>query len=330
MPLRSPTRIRSPWATGELSRIVWADLFGADASAWPLTRAVAIQVPAVARARNLLVSAIARQPLRAVRLDAPVTPQPYWLTRTDGAMSPWHRMAWTIDDILFGGWSLWACERDRRDAIQRVERVPAELWSFTEAGAVQVDGREDVDPATVLLIPGPNEGILTAARETILAARQQELMWQRRIAAPIPAVEIHQTTDEPLTVDEIDQLIADWVAARSDPDGAVAFTPNNVELRIHGNAVTDLLIEARNAVALDLANHTSLPAQMLNASLSTASLTYSNSEIARGELGTSAGLYADPIAARLSMDDVVPRGQRVAFDLSDLTQLAPFGPTTED
>lgn len=335
-PPRAPTAIRSPWSTGDLSQIVWADLFGNEAD-FPLTRAAAIQVPAVARARHSLVGAIARLPLRAVRVDAAVDPQPLWITRTDGVMSPWHRMAWTVDDCFFSGWSLWACERDRRKAIQRVERVPAELWTWGnpddqgDGAVVLVDG-ERVDPDTVLLIPGPHEGILTSARKTILGARLQELMWQRRVAAPIPAMEIHQTTEDPLEDQEIDDLLAAWIAARTDPDGAVAFTPHNIELKAHGTATTDLLIEARNAVALDIASHTGLPAAALNASLSTASLTYSTAETAEGELNRAAALYANPISGRLSMDDVVPRGQRCAFDITYLTTVppAPFGPTTED
>lgn len=343
-PLRGPTAIRSPWSTGDLSQIVWADLFGADADAWPLTRAAAIQVPAVARARHLLVGTIARLPLRVVRLDTPLDPQPGWLTRTDGAMSPWHRMAWTVDDCLFSGWSLWACERDRRDQVLRVERVPAELWTWgndtnvvaddgddTDTSAVVLIDGHEVDPATVLLIPGPHEGILTSARKTILGARLQELMWQRRVAAPIPAMEIHQTTEDPLEPEEIDALLSAWITARTDPDGAVAYTPFNIELKAHGQATTDLLIEARNAVAVDIASHTGLPAQALNASLSTATLTYSTAETAAGEVNVAAALYANPIAGRLSMDDVVPRGQRSAFDLTSLTTpLAPYGPTTED
>jgi Phage portal protein len=334
MPLRAPTAIRSPWSSGDLSRIVWADVLGTDVAAWPLTRAAAVEVPAVARARHLLVGTIARLPLRAVRLDQPVDPQPLWLTRTDGSMSPWHRLAWTVDDCLFSGWSLWGCERDARGGIQRVERVPAELWTWgagEQAGTVLIDG-EEVDQDTVLLIPGPHEGILTSARSTILGARMQELMWQRRVAAPIPAMEIHQTTEDPLTEDEQDKLIDAWVAARTDPDGAVAYTPSNIELRPHGTATTDLLIEARNAVAVDIASHTGLPAQALNASLSTSSLTYSTAETAQGEVNVAAALYASPIAARLSMDDVVPRGQRCAFDLTFLTAQppAPYGPTTED
>jgi len=335
-PPRGPTAIRSPWSTGDLSQIVWADLFGGDETAWPLTRAAAIQVPAVARARHLLAGTVARLPLRAVRIDTPVDPQPNWLTRTDGTMSPWHRMVWTIDDLLFAGWSLWACERDSRAQILRVERVPAELWTWgTSAGGdgsvVLVDG-DEVDADTVLLIPGPHEGILTSARKTIMGARLQELMWQRRVAAPIPAMEIHQTTEDPLEPEEIDALLESWVSTRTDPDGAVAYTPWNIELKPHGTATTDLLIEARNAVAVDIASHTGLPAQALNASLSTASLTYSTAETAEGELNRAAALYSNAVSGRLSMDDVVPRGQRCAFDITYLTTVppAPFGPTTED
>ena len=43
-------------------------------------------------------------------------------------------------------------------------------------------------------------------------------------------------------------------------------------------------------------------------------------------------LYMTPITARLSQDDVVPAGNRVAFDLADFTGKAPSltGPVRED
>ena len=59
---------------------------------------------------------------------------------------------------------------------------------------------------------------------------------------------------------------------------------------------------------------------MLDATTAGASLTY---ETVAGRnakfIDYGVALYLEPIEARLSMDDVVPRGQRVAFDLSDFT-----------
>ena len=88
-----------------------------------MSRAAAMRVPAVARARHLTVGAIAQAPLQALRADTPVTPQPYWMYGTDGqlgdlpatecrrlvltAQSPHQRHLWTVDDLIFYGMSLW-------------------------------------------------------------------------------------------------------------------------------------------------------------------------------------------------------------------------------
>jgi hypothetical protein len=92
---------------------------------------------------------------------------------------------------------------------------------------------------------------------------------------------------------------------------------------VFGESASSYLVEARNAVRLDVANMTGLPAASLDGSLSTASLTYSTQEGARTELADALRGWTDPISARLSQDDVVPRGQRVRFDVTDLATPTP-------
>ena len=76
-----------------------------------------------------------------------------------------------------------------------------------------------------------------------------------------------------------------------------------------------------------------LPASLVDATAAGASLTYETSA-GRNQQAVDYGFaaYMAALAGRLSMDDVVPRGQHVAWDLSDLTGLAttPTGPTLED
>ena len=77
----------------------------------------------------------------------------------------------------------------------------------------------------------------------------------------------------------------------------------------------------------------SSPAAMADATNAGASLTYETTEGRNGQfIDWGVGLYMDAIAARLSMDDVVSRGQRVAFDTTELRALAPAptGATTND
>src|SRR5699024_9980910 len=112
-----PLQIGSPWSTpATLETIVWPDLFGLDAV--PLTRAEAMSVPAVKRARQIIAGTIARLPL-----DADPGTLPIWLDRTDEPVSAFHRMLWTVDDLLFYGWSLWRVDRGTTGTIRHAYRV---------------------------------------------------------------------------------------------------------------------------------------------------------------------------------------------------------------
>jgi Phage portal protein len=326
-PLRP--QIGSPWSTGQLTAIVWADILGLDVL--PPSRPEAMSVPAVARARNLLAGTVAGLPLRALRGQDLVQPQPTWLSRTDGPVSPWHRMCWTVDDILFSGWSLWAVQRDTDGFVIAADRVPPELWTWGPDGRTIVMDGQPADPTTVLLIPGPNEGILNFGGRAMREAAQLERAAANGAANPVPAVELHQTTDDTLTDAEADELRAKWAAAMV--GGGVAYTNSALQVIPHGTQPEQLLITGRNAAAVNMARLTNVPAAMLDATTAGSSLTYETVAGRNAEfIDYGVALYLEPIAARLSMDDVVPRGQRVAFDLADFTSPGPgpTGPVTED
>jgi hypothetical protein len=224
----------SPWANDEtLSTIVWADLL--DTDLLPITRAEAMAVPAMARARHLLTGAVAACPLYAYRgaTQLPDAEQPAWMYRTDGPVSPFHRMLWTVDDLLFHGWSLWAVDRGTDGTLLAADRVPMELWQFDTDGQVLVQD-QPVQASQVLLIPGPHEGVLAFAARTLRAATRMERSAARHAANPVPSMELRQVVDIQLTQKEIDDTVAAWVAARSGDTGAVAFTPYGLEAHALG------------------------------------------------------------------------------------------------
>jgi hypothetical protein len=327
------TSIISPWQVGGPSKIVWADVFGTESD--HITRAEAMTLPAVVKARAILAGQIAPVPLVALDADAQLPEQPAWLQRTDGLLSPWHRMLWTIDDLIFAGWSLWGLtrENDAADgAIITADRIPLEWWEIDADGAILVD-KEPVAAHAVILIPGPSEGLLQFATRSVRGAVLLEEAWVKRSKSPIPLVELHETIDNGLEEGEAETLVSDYIAARDDKNGMVSFTPYAIELRTHGETAPQLAIEGRNFVKVDVANFTNLPAAALDGSLSTASLTYSTQEGARNEIADYALSYwSDPIAARFSQDDVTPAGTRIRFDFAQLrtTAPAPTGPTVKD
>lgn len=339
------TGIRSPFA-GDLVRIAEADLLSLfDIDDWTcFGREQAMSLPGVFRARGILLSLIADKPLQAWRGAelVPAEQQASFLYRTPGVLGPWQRMARTLDDLIFYPWSLWLTQRGgapdetgRRPILNAVH-CPYKKWRVEPAtGIIEVansdGGWDPADDDEVLLIPGPSEGLIAYAVRTLRGAAAIENAWVTRAQNPSPITELH-ITDESLNLndEEVTQTRDAWVEARRSQSGAVAVTPANVEVIDHGgNADAQLYIEGRNASRMDIASFMNLPGGMLDATTATASLTYVTQEGNRTDLSVlSLPYWTRPIESRLSQDDVVPRGQRVAFDFA--TSFGTPNITTED
>jgi hypothetical protein len=337
------------WTSSQLDGLIWSDLIGAPLESMPLSRAAAMAVPAVARARHLTAGTIAKMPLETLRGAAAVDPQPYWCQGSDGQLgdldaddvrrfgvmpqSTWWRHLWTVDDHLFYGLSVWLITRtDPADGRPtRAVRIPWSNWSTNENGQItDLDGAV-IDARRLIVIPGPHEGILNFAQRTIRGADELE-----RTAADVARrpfrILLHQTTDVTLDPVERKRVVDEARRALRDNDG-ILFTNAAIDATAITFDSSALLIDGRNAAALDVARDVSMPASMLDATQAGASLTYETA-VGRNQQWIDYGLalYMDPIAARLSMDDVVPQGQRTAFNDADLTTpgASTTGPATED
>jgi hypothetical protein len=225
------TPIRSPWSPRTLETVVWSDIFGS--ADLPVMRSEAMSVPSVAKARHLIVG-LSRQPVRAYRGADPVS-DPVWTYRTDSQTPPTTRMLWTLDDLYFGGWALWAVDRGQGDTILDAVRVPPERWGFDPDGAVLVDG-VGVDADQVILFSGPYEGLLAAGAGTVRAARNLETAWAKRVRTPVPITELHQVNEDPMTAEEIHDTVESW-SAMIEAGGGVGFTPYNVEAKYPGGVL---------------------------------------------------------------------------------------------
>lgn len=342
----------SPWSSNTLQRIVAEDVFGSDL---PMnTRQSAMELPAVARGRNLICSTIPRFPL--VDLDVgetvPDRPtldgvtdraqrqaalddyrermrefrngQPTWLYRTDDGTSPQLRLAWTIDDLMFYGWSCW-WRRNRSDGFPLTAgRIPFGEWTINADNRVEVRGAVQRDDE-VIVIPGLHEGILSFGRRTIADARSLYDIVRQRLVNPAPQLNLHQVDGADLTDTQIDELVESWAVARQGGRGGVGFTSRHIELQELGAAAdAQLMIEARNAASLDLARLIGVSALRLDATSAKSSLTYETPQGRNQEfIDFDIALYMTPLTARFSMDDITPQGHRVEFDLTDFVTNAP-------
>ena len=325
----------SPWSDrSTLARIVLDDLHGVRPTTYG--RQDAQRVPALARARAVICGTLSRQPLAQFTDGVRDVAQPTWISTSSSRQSPRTRMLWTLDDVFHYGLSLWAVRRDG-ETIADAVRVSRDAWHLDDAGRVVVttaDGERVAADHEVILFEGPQEGICSLAADGIRAAADMRAAWTKRVESPAPLVELHNTDQNMYLEDhEIAKLVGDWEAARR--QGGTAYTPSGIQTNVHGSTPTDLFVAGRNAERLDFANWTNLAASVLDGSLSTASLTYTTEKGDRSELvDISLAYWANPIEARLSLDDVTPPGSRVAFDLQYMTLPAadnhPSGPTFED
>ncbi|MFL0579171.1 phage portal protein [Dietzia sp. 179-F 9C3 NHS] len=322
----APVSLASPWSRpNHLQPIVAGDLF--DADRLPMTREAAMKVPAVARSRRLICTTIPRFPLVAIDRDGePLAEQPPFLTRSDGTLSPYHRLLWTIDDLLFYGWSLWAVRRYADTGkVSAAERIPRARWTFDADGHILLDG-DPADPDTVLLFPGLDEGLLSYGDRAVRHADRLARAADTAAETPMANLELHQTSTAPMSDEEIDRMIARWAAARRGKNGGVAYTNHAIELREHGAASEHLLIEGRNAAAVDVARAIGIPAAMIDATGPSSSLTYQTVQSRNAEfLDYGLAPFMSAVTARLGMDDVVAAGVSVRFDLGGY--VTPVGTT---
>lgn len=286
-----------------------------------MTQDTALTIPAVAAARNLIAGTLARLTLKAYKdgEETPLPNQPLWLTRTNGSLSPQHRLLFTADDLIFTGWSLWLVERGADGYPVNAQRCPREMWTFDNKGrAVFAENNQPVDDG--ILIPGPIPGgILKTGRRTIAQMINMENQRSQRLRTPSPVTELKLNGEADLTPEETVAVRDNWVDARRSPNGAVAVTPHGMDVIDHTGAGVDLFTEASNALSLGIANHFGIPAAVIDAVVNggASSFNYSSSKMDR-EWFNDSGLafWAFAIESKLSMDEFTPRGTVVRFDVS--------------
>ncbi|MGO8608723.1 hypothetical protein ACC848_37760, partial [Rhizobium johnstonii] len=114
----------------------------------------ALMIPPLKRGRDILVGVIAGMQLQQWKGRTAVSAP--WLANSSSGISPWHRMAGTVDDLIFYDWSAWAVQRagsDATDPIADALRIPYERWAVDDfTGVVHVDG-EEVDASQIIIFP---------------------------------------------------------------------------------------------------------------------------------------------------------------------------------
>lgn len=328
--------LSSPFSSdaSHLHQWVIDDVLGEAAAAGINSRASAMRLAGIARGRNLLVTAIARNPLVAYRGPAVAAitaddrvdrlpEQPGWTMQTGDGSSPELRNSWTVDDLIFYGWSLWRRYNGADRYPLAADHINFDDWLIDDnnrlvVGGVTVPFDEEREWT---LIPGLHEGILTYGADVLRNARDLAALVSDRLENPVPDINLAaRENSEDMSPTEWTEFVNAYVANRKINKG-VGFTNRFVDaVPFPGRDDSDLMIGASNASVVDQARIIGVHAGLLDATAPKASLNYetqkgTNQEFVDFDLET----YMLPMAARFSMGDFTPNGQRVAFDLVDFT-----------
>lgn len=344
-PPAPPLAIASPWAPQD-SLVTWAidDALGAllESDTLILTRDVALRIPAVKRAHGIHVTQFADVKFRQMNDATPTPEQPRWLTTSNSGVSPYHRMQGLGSDFFFHGWGCLSWTADLSDCMH----VPFGLWKVADDGSVQItDNRIPAAyrarPVAIPVGYGEN-GLLADGADAIREARAIEAAYMDRLNNPVPLTILGIPRDvwESWTVDERKDYRQQYIDGRKAKNGAVAMKVAEFPIDMPGQSSVDLYESGRNAVRLDLANHTSTPASLLEgtqqggAGSSEIKYTGVANGANRSELWDFglARRWTLAVEGRLSLDDVCAPGLSIRGDISNQTA-APtpaMNPTSED
>lgn len=306
------------------------DAFGAYFSTpSTATREEAMQIPSIARARNIIASSIASFEIQVwdkttkTKIDPPrVINQPD--PRVTGA-SVW---SWVVEDLLFYGYSYFIiqdryAEDGRVRAMQRIAppRVTVKTNAIsTEITGYYIDGKY-VPFTDMIVFSGMDEGLLNRAGQTLKAGYWLERAALTFAKEPAPQM-IMKSNGTSLPGDRIRSLMDAWRKARS--ERATAFLNADVILEKLGFDPKEMqLNEARQYVALELARQIGIPAWFISADPQ--SNTYSNAVNQRRDLiDFSLRPVMTVIEQRLSQNDFLPSSQYARYDLDDFLRGNPL------
>jgi hypothetical protein len=289
----------------------------------------AISLASVSRARDLMASVLGCMSLKMYNEiwngnemeKLPLAPRT-WLRRIDPAVPNNFIMSWTFDDLFFYGRAFWYITSRTADGFPAsFTRLPAAMvQTLDQAGPVWFAPSKQVifqgaelDYNDVVQFLSPIQGIIYMSTQSVATALKLEQARYRNASSAIPAGVLRQTGGEPLSAQELADLAGAFNLARETNQTAALN-----EFVTYTETLTSpdkmLLIDSAEFSVAEMARLCNIPPYL--AGVSIGSYAYTSSSEARMDLWTfGVKAYAECIASTLSMNDVLPSGTYVEFDV---------------
>lgn len=295
---------------------------GVDPAAQLLTRAEALSLSVVNRARDLVCGVLSTLPLVRVRDRAGVVEDlgAGWLDRPDPTRTRGAFVADLVDDLFFHGQALarvtaryvdgWPAALQYVPWVEVTQDPDAGDWVWRPPAGTQIRIRE----TDAVRFESPLTGVLEHPSALVIARRLDRSAF-RFSSSTVPMGWLRQTGGEPLTSDEMAAQAQAFAQAR-DTD-AIAFL--NEWLEYHEASIDPSrlqLVEARSYQDAAVARVCNVPNFTVGVAVPGDSMTYKTSQSARLDLIDFAlAPFVACLEQTLSGPDVTPNGTRVQVDL---------------
>lgn len=289
-----------------------------------ITRSQAMEIPAAAACRNLIVNTVSATPLELYRKSTgEELGSPRWLEQPSISQPRVVTMSLTVDALLWYGVAYWEvtelyADDGRPASFQFVanNRVYFDVnANSTQITRYYVDGSERPMSGlgSLVTFQMTNEGVLTYGSEILQQARALERSASRNANEPMPAG-ILKNTGADLPPKEVEGLLAKWREARNRK--AVAYLTQTLEfIPTQFSNKDNQMLESQANMATQIARLMNVPAYYLSADMNR-SMTYSNlTDENKLFVQRTLQPFYSAIEERLSLNDITRAGNQVKFDL---------------
>ena len=291
-----------------------------------MDRFTALQVPAVARCRNLIAGVISSIDLELYKKSTGVKIEsPLWLDQPDMRQPRSVTIAYTVDSLLFYGVAYWRvtslyADDGRPSGFEWVANTRVTVTTDKTGETVQYYSINGVQApmsgiGSLVTFQSLLPGVLETGGRTIQAAIDIEKASSVAAATPM-ATSVIKNNGADLPEAQVSGILAAWKAART--SRSTAFLTSTLDIQNIGFSPKDMMYnEASQYLATQIARLMNVPAFMISADLNN-SMTYQNVLDSRKEyVAYSLQPFISAVENRLSMDDITAHGNVVRFALDE-------------
>jgi HK97 family phage portal protein len=295
---------------------------------------LALSVPTVSRSIQMIASMVGCLELKHYttqwtneKYEKIYEPNESWMDQPDPRVTRNFIFSQLVSDLMLWGQGFWYIT-SRSSATGRplsFEWLPAAMVSLGDQQTAQRFGPSNdimfngvqLNTDDVVQFLAPTQGLLYTGNRAIMTAIKLQQSADRFAVNEIAAGWLQQTdASEPMSAEDLSELAAAWRNARQ--VGAIGALNSVVTFKEYSSDPNKLqLVESRQFQSLELSRATGIPPYLLGIGVP-GSYTYQNAQQARQDLYLfGAKQYMDAIEQTLSMNQILPRGRYVEFDVSD-------------